>query len=75
MATNEKIKDECPDCGKKGVLLQIIAHRKSFTPKSVKYFCNNTFKKANGAVETCGFKAHIRLNRGEYDWVGEVKSY
>ena len=63
-----------PDCRKKGVLLQIIAHRKSFTPKSVKYFCSNTFK-VGGRIETCGFKAMIRLNHGEYDYIGEVKPY
>ena len=66
--------EKCPDCDKR-TLISIIAYRKSFTPRSVKYFCTNMVKKANGVIEKCGFKTHIRLNHREYDWVGGVKPY
>ncbi len=65
----EKDKEKCPECNKRTVD-RIIAYRKSFTPRNVKYFCNNTIKGVK-----CGFKAFTRLNHGEHDYFGGVKSY
>ena len=76
----EQPKDlECPECNKKGHIDKVIQHRTNwphgkkstptFTPKIIKYFCHY-IRYVNGKiVYKCDFKAKIRLNHREYNWV------
>ena len=76
-----KIRAKCPECGNKDILDKVTTMRTNypfgkkskprFIPKIVKYFCHKVWTDREGNItKRCGFKTIVRLNRGEYDFVG-----